>query len=261
MTALEILYYCFPRFVHAVRVRGNDNYEPHMELLPALCRPDRTSLDVGAKTGMYTRRLVQHSSATVAFEPIPVLAHMLARVFRGRARIERVALSDHEGTAVLRTPFDRRGTPRYGLSTIESENTFRSTQASKIREVSVPTRRLDDYDLHGIGFIKIDVEGHEMSVLRGARRTLERDRPNVLIEAHDDHCEGAVALVRKWLEGIGYHGFFLRGGRLLSIEGFDLETDQRRDGIENFIFVHETRPESERELRELAAAQPPHAEG
>ncbi len=215
MTALELVYYCFPKLVHAVRVRGNDNYEEHMELLPGLCQPDKLSLDVGAKTGMYTRRVIEHSGDTIAFEPIPVLAHLLRSVFRYVAHVERVALSDRAGFAVLRTPFNRRGKPRYGLSTIEVGNELSNRDVSRVREVTVQTKRLDDYAFSGVGFIKIDVEGHEMSVLRGARETLMRERPNLLVEASEEHRPWAVEEVREWLGELGYHGFFLRSHELL----------------------------------------------
>lgn len=255
MTALEILYYCFPRTVHALRVRGNDNYEEHMELLPALCDPGKMSLDIGAKTGMYTRRIIPHSRETVAFEPIPVLSYMLRRVFRHRARIERVALSDVDGSGILRTPFDSGGKVRYGRSTIESGNPLASGDLVRVREVSVKTRRLDDYAFSGVGFVKIDVEGHEMAVLHGAQDTLARERPNLLVEAHDDHHADAVDAVVKWLAGLGYNGYFLRDHALIAIEAFDLELDQRRDGIENFMFIHGTRAEAERELQVLVASR------
>ena len=255
MTALELVYYCFPRLVHAIRVRGNDNYEEHMELLPELCHSDRLSLDVGAKTGMYTQRIIEHSRETIAFEPIPVLAHVLRRVFRRRARIERVALSDEEGSAVLRTPFNRRGKPRYGLSTIEVENRLSDPDLGRVREVTVLTKRLDGYAFSGVGFIKIDVEGHEMCVLRGARETLIRERPNLLIEAREEHHSGAVTKVREWLEALGYGGFFLRNHGLLPIGAFDQDADQRRDGIENFIFIHEEHATVTRDLRVLVTAR------
>lgn len=256
MTALEVLYYCCPRLVYAVRVCCGDNYEQEMELLPALCRGDRMSLDVGAKTGMYTRRMTEHSGATVAFEPIPVLAHLLRRVFSRRARIEEVALSDRAGSAELRMPFSREGKPRYGRSTIEPENRLADRQLSSVREVVVGTRRLDTYGFSDVGFVKIDVEGHELSVLGGARETLMRERPNVLIEVQEEHRPGSVERVRKWFAERGYDGFFLRKRRLAPIDDFDVEVDQERDGIENFIFVPDGRCGAvEGELRRLVSSR------
>lgn len=155
-------------------------------------------------------------------------------------------------SAVLRTPFSRSGKPRYGLSTLEPGNRLAGHQPSLMREMTVTTCPLDQFGFANVGFIKIDVEGHEMSVLRGAHDTLQRERPNILIEAQEKHNPGSVERVRQWFAELGYEGYFLRDRRLTPIAEFDLEVDQQRDGIENFIFVPAERSdEIGWELREL----------
>ena len=57
-----------------------------------------------------------------------------------------------------------------------------------VETIRVPLRTLDSYNLSNIGFIKIDVEGHELDVLRGAEVTLRRDQPNLLIEIENRHA-------------------------------------------------------------------------
>ena len=69
-----------------------------MELLYILCDSRKTSIDVGAKLGMYSHRLLRHSRNVVAVEPIPLLVYMLERVFRWRrCRILPCALSHEAG--------------------------------------------------------------------------------------------------------------------------------------------------------------------
>ncbi|MEV9612698.1 FkbM family methyltransferase, partial [Klebsiella pneumoniae] len=49
----------------------------------------------------------------------------------------------------------------------------------------VPTVRLDDYDKRRVGFIKIDVEGHEVAAVEGGLELIARDRPTILVEAEE----------------------------------------------------------------------------
>jgi hypothetical protein len=76
--------------------------------------------------------------------------------------------------------------------------------------------------------MKIDVEGHEAQVLRGALNTIDINGPVLMveIEVHEDrptHVDDVVALV----EGLGYTTSFLRRGRWLPFSEFDVERDQR----------------------------------
>ena len=87
-------YRRFPRLMFWLRRFQGVNYEPEMELLDILCDPSATSVDVGAKLGMYTDRLRRHSRDVVAFEPIPHLVELLrSTVGRKGCRIEACALS------------------------------------------------------------------------------------------------------------------------------------------------------------------------
>jgi FkbM family methyltransferase len=64
---------------------------------------------------------------------------------------------------------------------------------SSVTSERVSVRRLDDIDLGGgVGFLKIDVEGHEEAVLAGASRTLKQSMPAVLVEVEERHHTGAV---------------------------------------------------------------------
>jgi FkbM family methyltransferase len=79
-------------------------------------------------------------------------------------------------------------------------------------------------------FVKIDVEGHELAVLEGARRTLETHRPTLLIECEARHRpDGDVRSVFDFLKSVGYTGsFFCYGSRRPLIE-FDVAVHQHVD--------------------------------
>ena len=73
-------------------------------------------------------------------------------------------------------------------------------------------------DARPAGFIKCDVEGHELDVLVGAERVLREDRPVLLVESVDDRpTAGQTGRVFDHLRGLGYDGWFFEHGRRRSI--------------------------------------------
>ncbi|HJR68890.1 MAG TPA: FkbM family methyltransferase [Gammaproteobacteria bacterium] len=223
------------------------HFDAELRLLRYLCDKTKASIDVGASTGSYTVHLLKHSAKCHAFEPRPDAAAYLARRLTARPNsrlcVEAVALSDHTGEVPLRVV-----TAETGRSTIEAANPLES--AGDIELHRVPTRRLDDYAnlLEPVGCIKIDVEGHEAAVLRGARSILARDHPSLIVEIEERHKRGAIGVVRRYLGELGYRGFFFRRGRLHPLESFSVDTHQdvakitaRVDGesayVNNFLFL------------------------
>jgi FkbM family methyltransferase len=219
-----------PRTLWRYRIAawGLTTGEAEQSLIPGLCRQDLLSIDVGAANGAYTAHLLLHSRGVVAFEPRPDAAEKLRAMFAGTSpvRIEDAALSDTIGTVEFRVP---DGRPL--LSTIESTNQL--VDAPPHRVTRIETKRMDDYEFRAVGFIKIDVEGHELSVLRGARRTIERERPNVMVEVEERHCPGGLAAITQFFAALGWSGFFLMDGRLRRIEEFDETQLQRASNIDD----------------------------
>ncbi len=243
-------YQRFPRLMFWIRRLQRTNYEPEMKLLDILCAPERTSVDVGAKLGMYTYRLLRHSRDVIAFEPIPLLVHLLERTFQGRrCRIEPCALSDRPGQTSMRIPYGSNGEVKFGRSTVEPNNDLAHDDVARVDVIEVVLRTLDQFDLREVGFIKIDVEGHETAVVRGARETLARERPNLLIEANDHHHPGAVSELRALLTELDYRGYFRGDGGLVELESITDDRYFQERSIENFIFVHGTRQDVAERLR------------
>jgi FkbM family methyltransferase len=240
-----------PRLVWRRRIGAwnLDTGENEERLLHWTCDRRKISIDVGAAAGTYSARLQLFSSRVVAFEPHPKAAQDLRRLFRWSRimTVEQVALSNDVGAAVLRAPIDR---PM--LSTIEGNNCL--LESAAVDRVSVKRRRLDDYGLSPVGFIKIDAEGHEAAILAGSERTIERDHPTLLIEIEERHNPGSLARVSAFLGTLTYTGYFLLGDRLVDIRFFDPDAHQnaknlacgRRTGtyINNFIFLPKDRVKS-----------------
>jgi len=200
-------------------------FDPELHLLRHVCDRTKASIDIGASGGTYTVHLLNHSKKCYAFEPCPVqlavLIDRLATRPSPRLHIETTALSDRTGEARLRIV-----AADLGRSSIEATNPLEC--AGDIEVLTVPTRRLDDYaeTMEAVGCIKIDVEGHEEAVLRGAARILARDHPSLIIEIEERHKPGSIGAVTRYLAELGYRGFFFRGGRLHAIESFNLATQQ-----------------------------------
>jgi FkbM family methyltransferase len=204
-----------------------------------LCAPSKIAIDVGALEGQYTAMALAYARACYTFEPQPQqvarVRALLAKV-RNRVTIEQVALSDEDGVAMMKVPsYDP------GRATIARSNKMESLQ--DLVEIGVTCRRLDGYHLRDVGFIKIDVEGHEESVVRGARETITRDKPNLLIEIEERHNPGGLRRLAALLKEWGYEGGFLEDGHVQPLSRFSLERHQNEAGlasrapyVNNFMF-------------------------
>jgi FkbM family methyltransferase len=220
-----------PLIAHSERRWG----EPELRLLPLLTSPIRVAIDVGAADGVYTYFLCRHAQECYAFEPNPSSASRL-RQYLPEVQLHACALSDHPGELELRVP-SVAGLVLNGWGTVDVANTFASLPHHKIAHFRVPCAPLDSFQLLNVGFIKIDVEGHEISVLRGARETLRSCRPNLLVEAEDRHRAGAVADVCRFLAELNYRGWFLNEGLLLPIECLRASDVVTTRYINNIIFI------------------------
>ena len=210
-----------PRLLYRYQLYQEHRREPEIDLLPKLCRIDAISVDIGANKGLYSLYMLRRSAGVIAFEPLPEMCERLSRHFGNRVLIHPVALSDRVGECELRRP---RGSTAW--ATIEPRNTLGLAGDAELLVETVPVRRLDDYQLEGVGLIKIDVEGHEEAVLRGGIETIRRSAPNLMVEIEERHNEGAVGRVSSFLERLGYAGYFVDGQEMKPIQDFCSERDQ-----------------------------------
>lgn len=211
--------------------------EAEIHLVRRLADPGRTSIDVGANRGVWTEAMRRHSRDVLAFEPNPKMFRDLARRLGPGARALPLALSDRNGDAELRVPRRRRGYSNQGATLAHA-----SLGACPFGSLLVQTRRLDDIETGDVGLIKIDVEGHELAVLRGAAALLARCRPALIIEIEEKHHRRPIAGAIAEVCSYGYEAHCLRAGRLLPVRGIDLARHngpaaRREDYVFNWVFL------------------------
>lgn len=209
--------------------------EGELRLLPVLMDPKRNSIDVGANKGVYTYWMARHSRHVYAYEPNPKMFRILHAGVGGNATVSPVALSDSNGETMLRVPRTAGGYSNQGASLNYGK------VSDNYGEVAIETRRLDDEGLRDIGFMKIDVEGHELAVLDGGRDLIARDRTVLLIEMEEAHTKQPIEESLAAVLSLGYDGFVLLDGELKSLDAFDPEAHHRAaptaaDYIFNFVF-------------------------
>jgi FkbM family methyltransferase len=215
-----------PRWRLAVRYgvqRIVGGLEPEMAVLPELLR-EGLAIDVGANHGVYAYALRGNAASVHCFEPLRECCDYIRAAHYENVIVHNCALSDSLGTLKLHIPLVN-GVPRWTRASVAP-----ASGASQIREV--PVRTLDSFEFPKVGFMKIDVEGAEVAVLRGACATLERDRPNLLVEIdRNRHSAESFHEVVGSLQPYGYEPHVLDGGALRR------SADPWRDSGRHFNFV------------------------
>lgn len=191
--------------------------------------PGDTAIDVGANIGYFTVLFADRVGATghvIAFEPCRHVAELLARSiaenrFEKRVSLRPAAVGDVPGEMQLAFLSPELGTNSGGSYLLPSKAT--APAGHSIMPVSVVT--LDEEELPGrVALLKIDAEGAEPLVLKGARGLLQRDRPKILAELNPIALRrlGSVDPVTQLLaltQAAGYRAFVLKTrGHLVPIE-------------------------------------------
>lgn len=122
------------------------------------------AIDIGANIGFYSYKMAQLFSEVYAFEVNNDLTHQLAAFNPGNIHIINKGISSNAGDAKLFIPV-LRNIPLTGWASLTPGNCPDTNQHIE-KPVQICT--LDSFDIKSVSFIKIDVEGHEIEVLKGA---------------------------------------------------------------------------------------------
>lgn len=223
--------------------------EAELRLLPYLVDQNRPAVDVGCNLGVYAFRLSQLASTTYAFEPNPSLAKLVDDQRLNRVQVNCVALSDSNSRQQLYFPKTRSA---HVLASLRHS----AQNAQDMDELSVQTATLDSFELPDVGFLKIDVEGHEEAVLHGAHYTISQYKPTILCEIEERHNKGGLERILAKLSNENYRCIFFFNRAWNDIDKFDYDlhhdydrshaTDfNRREEIQycnNFVFIAKDAP-------------------
>lgn len=187
-------------------------------ILAAVLRPDSHVIDIGANRGEVLEQMIHLApdGRSLAYEPIPDLARRLAQRFP-QTIVRPVALSQEAGTSTFHYVSDA---PAYSGLRLRDDL---PSEAQRVDQITVEVGRLDDDLPEGFqpALIKVDVEGAEVGVLRGATSTLQRFKPVVLFEhGRADLYETTSDELWDLLTGSGYRIFNSEGAGPYSRERF-----------------------------------------
>ncbi len=238
------------KFIYrALKYRYKDD-APELKYIIDNIQPGDSALDIGAHKGGYlhwVRKRVGSRGSVTAFEPQPTLYSYLSNAIEAygykNVRLHHAGVSSEEGSMQLFIP-KAEGLTSPGATFEQRDDTTNG------HFITVPVLQLDKLLANRerpINFIKMDVEGHELEVFRGASEILNNDRPKLIFECENRHLNSIkVEDVFEYLTGLNYKGYFFLNGKLTPIEQFNanqhqaiddkLEIVDKKNYANNFVF-------------------------
>jgi len=201
------------------------NYEKELKIIERFTDKSKDAIDIGVYRGVYSYKLAKHYNLVHAFEPNPLLFPYLDKNLKKiikNINLYNFALSDKNGETKLKLPLRSKSIFKnnieelyqLGAASIHSKNLFK-----EFKEVLVETRKLDNVKISNrIGFIKIDVEGHELQVIQGAKKMIIKNMPVLLIEIEKKHTKKPVEDTINYIKKMGYECYFVLNKELISVD-------------------------------------------
>jgi len=160
----------------------------------------RTAIDIGGNIGFWSRDLCERFHNVIIFEPDSSNAECLTLNLEGKDNytLHTVGLGDITGTRTF-----------YKSKLTSGGHTFVKEHARhhEFTQVSLQIRTLDSYNLTNVDFIKIDTQGSELAVVKGAVETLRDNNcvVNVEVEQKNQTQVERARPIFEFMDSIGYH--------------------------------------------------------
>ena len=216
----------------------DNNYEKELSLIERFANKSRDAIDGGVYRGGYSLKLSQNCKFVHSFEPNPLLFPYLSKNLEKiikNIKLYNLALSNKDSETVLKLPIRSRSIFKdnieelyqLGAASIHPNNEFEN-----FKKVPVNTEKLDNLSINNIGFIKIDVEGHELEVIEGAKKTIIKNKPILLIEIEKRHSKRSVEETIGFINNLNYNCYFVKDEDLRPI----VELNDK-NLVNNFFFL------------------------
>ena len=226
------------RLYHRIRCYKYAKYRsPELSLISNLVKNNQNSIDIGANLGLFTFFMSRASKHVFAFEPNPYPLENLKGLADSNVTVLPIALGNNDGPVEIKIPHHRKGWSSNGAS-------LASKEINDGKIINIQCRKLDSLNIENIGLIKIDVEGFEIEVIRGAKDTILKNKPVMIIENETVHTKDTNELFIIMNE-LGYDKYICNSiGKLEKIDNFSVEENQKNtirnldiNYIQNFIFI------------------------
>ena len=215
----------------------NKNYEKELKIIERYSDKTKDALDIGVYRGVYSYKLAENFKLVHSFEPNPLLYPYLEKNLKKiikNIKLYNIALSDKNRETELKLPYRTKSIFRnnfeelfqLGAATMHPDNKIENYKKLPIR-----TKRLDDIEItNEIGFVKIDVEGHEKNVLIGGQQTIKKNKPILLIEIEQRHTKKPVIETINFVKNLNYECYYLDENNLKKVA---IDSKNKEN---NFIF-------------------------
>jgi FkbM family methyltransferase len=216
-----------------------NKYEKELEIINKFSDKNKSAVDVGVYRGIYSYKLSKEFEHVYAYEPNPLIFPYLEKNLKkiiSNLTIKNYALSNETGVADLKIPIRSKSffknnieeLYKLGCATIHNKNNFENYETINVKKIKL------DQDLNNInlGFIKIDVEGHEKEVIEGAKNLIKTFKPILLVEIEKKHNKKPVIETVKFIQEFGYSSFYCKNSELHSLDSL-----KNLDQENNFYFL------------------------
>ena len=221
----------FAKILHTLKTKIRVEKRDEVNQFEPFIKNGAVVFDIGAHFGQYAKAfaLLNNKSTTVyCFEPISYTRSILLSVLKSykNTHIFSNGFADKPGKLEINIPIKKSGKIGPGLAHLGNET--KRDYVTEIVEIETIDNFVAKNNIKKIDFIKIDIEGPELLVFKGAEKTLKKYKPTIICEVNHEHM-GRVNLktedLFRFLNKLGYESYLSENLTLIKSNGYTKSAD------------------------------------